>query len=97
MTFEDEISDAIEYLERANGNCDTDCRYCKYNNDCWSYKSRKMAIRSLEAWEKVREEIERIGGSEEKSVYKCQHPSYVRGLEKSLEIINKHLKGGVTE
>jgi len=53
--------------------------------------AKKMAIRSLEAWEKVREEIERIGGSEEKSVYKCQHPSYVRGLEKSLEIIDKHL------
>lgn len=52
--------EAIEYLERANGNCDTDCKYCKYNNDCRSYKSRKMAIRSLDAWDKVRTEMQDI-------------------------------------
>lgn len=47
------FADEIEYLEHDNRNCDTDCRYCEYNNDCRSYKSRKMAIRSLEAWNKV--------------------------------------------
>jgi len=54
------FADAIDYLERANGNCDSDCSYCKYNNDCWSYKCRQMAICSLEAWYKVRTEMQDI-------------------------------------
>lgn len=69
--------------------------WLQINEDCKdssTYTFFQMAIRSFEAWDKVVDKIERIGGSEEKSVYKCQHQSYVRGLEKSLEIINEHLK-----
>ncbi len=94
MTFEDEISGAIEYLEHANGNCDTDCEDCKYNNDCWSYKSRKMAIRSLGAWDKVKADITETilyykdWGQVE---IKAQHKE--EALKEVLDCINRHLKG----
>lgn len=84
MTTVAEVIYKLEYQRR-----DFNDRMIDYGGVNEAYD---MAIRSLEAWEKVRTEIEKIGGSEEKSVYKCQHPSYIKGLEKSLEIIDKHLK-----
>ena len=49
-----------------------------------------IAIRSLEAWENVKAEIEAsinfANESVEEAIYKC-------GVESALEIIDKHLKG----
>ena len=59
------------------------------------YNSVDMAVKSLEAWEKVRTEIET-----EANAYPYGREYYldmkIEGLETALEIIDKHLKG-VTE
>lgn len=46
-----------------------------------------MAIKSLEAWEKVREEIKSLSNS----VYNATEFNKSRGLDIALEIINEHL------
>lgn len=57
-----------------------------------TYAFYQMAIRSFEAWDKVREEIEKS-----RNFYKVNFQGYSMSVaQECLEIIDKHLKG-VTE
>ena len=55
------------------------------------FDARKMAIRSLEAWEKVKEEIESAKYLKYGQKYGATN-CLASGLDKALEIIDKHLQ-----
>lgn len=64
------------------------CDDCKWTLTKES-EARQMAIRSLEAWEKVIEEIEQLRAKFKESGGVYEHSAY--GLDYATEIINKHL------
>lgn len=72
------IDEAIHYLERIKQEYD-----CSYDEDALN-----MAMASLEAWQKVRQEINNL--FEEPAFYMPNYDAY----RMFLEIIDKHLQEG---
>lgn len=66
------------------GGCPVDCGYKVYLENM---RSEGCPLKSIDF---LIEKIERMGGNEEKSVYKNLHPSYVQGLKDVIRIIKEY-------
>ena len=78
-----------EAIKMLNG----DINYWKNKNTLIDTEHYKMAIRSLEAWEKVKEEIqEKINDLDERTIYTEMENGKWCGLRLAEKIIDQHLQ-----
>ena len=64
-----------------------DCLMQKYSYDTFEEMKDDCPMKSVGG---LLDKLERIGGNEDKSVYKNLNPSYVQGLKDSIAIIKEY-------